>query len=268
MSLMGETLYRLFVYHYTVKQWGVEPRPLSAEMAARRVHLRTDGDRRLYRDAWEHFPPDGANTVIEAVLQGIPVHLGAEVRLGRSRRRAVAGRSTPPSSRRRSTRSPGEATALPWRGIRVHARYCETDAAGGDRDARLHGEPARPRRAVHAHRGDQARERPADPGHRRVRGVPGAPGEALPGADRAITSTSAGTASSRRASAASPRCPSPSAGGSRTTSVHQPGRGDPPGPAGRRRAPRVALTRDAGARPASSSTERRPCRPAGRDAPW
>ena len=80
-SIMGETLYRLFIYHYTTKQWGVEPRTLSAEMAVHRIHLRTDGDRRLYQDAWEYFRPGGANTVIAAMLQGIAIHLGDEIHL-------------------------------------------------------------------------------------------------------------------------------------------------------------------------------------------
>ena len=129
VSLMGETLYRLFVYHYTVKQWGVEPRTLAAEMAARRVHLRVDGDRRLYQDAWEHFSPEGVNPVIKAVLGGIPVHLEAEVHLtdlgDRLERSFDAAVVTAPLDG-----FAGEATVLPWRGIRVHARYHETDDAG------------------------------------------------------------------------------------------------------------------------------------------
>jgi UDP-galactopyranose mutase len=126
VSLLGETLYRLFVYHYTVKQWGVEPRTLAAEMGARRVHLRADGDRRLHRDSWEHFPPEGVNTVIEAVLRGIPVHVGTEIRLadlGAGPHRAFdAAVITAPLDA-----FAGEATPLPWRGIRVQARYRETE---------------------------------------------------------------------------------------------------------------------------------------------
>ena len=125
VSLMGETLYRLFVYHYTVKQWGLEPSSLSAGMGARRVHLRVNGDRRLYQDAWEHFPPEGANTAIEAALRGIPVHLGTEIRfadLGGPLLRAFdAVVVTAPLDG-----FVGEAIPLPWRGIRVHARYHET----------------------------------------------------------------------------------------------------------------------------------------------
>ena len=126
VSLMGETLYRLFIYHYTVKQWGVEPRVLAAEMAVRRVHLRVDGDRRLHRDAWEHFPPEGVNAVIEAVLRGIPVHLKTEIHLAQLRDRLH------PSFDAAVVTAPldafaGEGAALPWRGIRVIARYHQTE---------------------------------------------------------------------------------------------------------------------------------------------
>ena len=128
LSLMGETLYRLFVYHYTIKQWGTEPSTLSAGMAARRVQLRVNGDRRLHRDAWEHFPPQGMNTVFEAVLRGIPVHLGTTIRFadlgGYLQRSFDAVVITAPLDG-----FLGEATPLPWRGIRVHARYHETDGA-------------------------------------------------------------------------------------------------------------------------------------------
>jgi len=125
VSLMGETLYRLFVYHYTVKQWGVAPRTLAAEIGARRVHLRDNGDRRLHRDRWEYFAPDGANPIIEAVLRDIPLHVGVDVRLAdlgdAAFRRFDAAVVT--ASLDAFT---DEATPLPWRGIRVRARYCDT----------------------------------------------------------------------------------------------------------------------------------------------
>ena len=130
VSLMGETLYRLFVYHYTVKQWGVPPRTLAAEIGARRVHLREDGDGRLYRDVWECFWPDGANPVVEAVLDGIPVHLGVEVCLGDLGAAPFRGFDAAVVTAPLDAFA-GETTALPWRGIRVEARYCDTDEPDG-----------------------------------------------------------------------------------------------------------------------------------------
>jgi len=130
VSLMGETLYLLFVYHYTVKQWDVEPRTLSASIAVRRIHLRTDGDRRQFRDRWEYFGVQGVNPVIEAVVDGIPVHLNTVIRLGdltggllRSFDGVVC---TAPLDG-----FVGDGPPLPWRGIRVRAHYYDTGAAHG-----------------------------------------------------------------------------------------------------------------------------------------
>ena len=72
VSLMGETLYRLFVYGYTVKQWGCEPSGLSADLGRRGVTIGA-GDHKAFRDRWEFWPPLGANEVIERMLDGIPV---------------------------------------------------------------------------------------------------------------------------------------------------------------------------------------------------
>ncbi|OWY59617.1 hypothetical protein B7486_73605, partial [cyanobacterium TDX16] len=71
ISLMGETLYRLFIEGYTRKQWGTEPSTLSAALAPRRVELRDDGHRGLFRDRYEWFPAEGVNGIVEAMLDGI-----------------------------------------------------------------------------------------------------------------------------------------------------------------------------------------------------
>jgi UDP-galactopyranose mutase len=130
VSLMGETLYRLFVYHYTVKQWEVEPRTLSAQIATQRIQLRTNGERGLFRDRWQFFPPEGMNPVIEAVLHGIPVHFRAAIHLddlggplGRGYDGIVC---TAPLDG-----FVPDAAPLPWRGIRVHARHHDTDGPSG-----------------------------------------------------------------------------------------------------------------------------------------
>jgi UDP-galactopyranose mutase len=129
VSLLGETVYHLFIYHYTVKQWGVAPRTLAAEIAARRVQIRDDGDRRLHRVRWEYFWPEGANPIVEAMLHDIPIHVGVEVRLadleGATYRRFDAAVVT--ASLDAFT---GQATPLPWRGIRTRARHCETEDPG------------------------------------------------------------------------------------------------------------------------------------------
>jgi UDP-galactopyranose mutase len=75
-SLMGPTLYRLFIADYTAKQWGVDPSELSSSFAPKRVDLRNDDDTRLFRDTWELFPPAGPNTAIERLVSDVTVHAG------------------------------------------------------------------------------------------------------------------------------------------------------------------------------------------------
>jgi UDP-galactopyranose mutase len=59
ISIMGETLYRWFIYPYTYKQWGTEPKNLSSSFAPKRIDLRTDGYLGLFRDKWQGWPKGG-----------------------------------------------------------------------------------------------------------------------------------------------------------------------------------------------------------------
>ncbi len=81
ISMMGPTLYRLFIEGYTIKQWGRPPSELSSSFAPKRVELRRDGYRRLFRDTWEFFPAQGVNSVIEGVLGAVTVNLESKVTL-------------------------------------------------------------------------------------------------------------------------------------------------------------------------------------------
>lgn len=130
VSTMGRTVYELFIYHYTVKQWAVEPRSLSAAMASQRVHLRTNGDRRLFEDRWVFFGAEGVNPVIDAVLAGLPVHLGAEIRL-----RDLADVVHRGFDRVICTAAldgfVDDGPALPWRGVEVRPRFAETESVDG-----------------------------------------------------------------------------------------------------------------------------------------
>lgn len=120
-SIMGPTLYRLFVRDYSVKQWGVAASELSSAFAPKRLDLRTDGNRRLFRDTWEFFPPRGSQEIIENVARPVPVTTGSLLSLAdlpalsdefdaivvTAALDVFAGR-------------PGE---LEWRGIRNVSRY-------------------------------------------------------------------------------------------------------------------------------------------------
>ena len=129
VSLMGRRLYELFIEGYTRKQWGCEPSELSSRFAPKRVDLRDDGYTRLFRDTWEFFPPTGANSTIEAVLQPVPVTCGVEVGVDDvldlfSPADAVVVTAPLDDFLGR----PGE---LAWRGIRMVSRYTPTDAPDG-----------------------------------------------------------------------------------------------------------------------------------------
>ena len=124
-SLMGTTLYNLFIRDYTVKQWGRPATELSSSFAPKRVELRDDGYRRLFRDRWEFFPAQGMNSVIEAVLARASVTCGAELLLDdltgmQSEFDAIV--ITAPLDRLL-----GRDGELEWRGIHLRSRYVPVD---------------------------------------------------------------------------------------------------------------------------------------------
>ena len=126
MSLMGPTLYNLFIRDYTAKQWGRPATELSSSFAPKRVELRDDGYLRLFRDRWEFFPPNGINSVIEAVLAKSSVTCGAELLLD-----DLAGMQgdfdafivTAPLDRLL-----GRDGELEWRGVHLRSRYVPVES--------------------------------------------------------------------------------------------------------------------------------------------
>jgi UDP-galactopyranose mutase len=127
VGLLGETLYRWFVYGYTVKQWGCEPSRLSSRFAPKRVDLREDGRHGLFSDRWQYFPSRGVNSVIEAMLAGVAVHLGARIGLEHLDLPELSAFDhlvvTAPLDEFAGPEGRGE---LAWRGIRVVARSYPT----------------------------------------------------------------------------------------------------------------------------------------------
>lgn len=120
-SLMGATLYEMFIYGYTVKQWGCEPRELSSSFAPKRIDLRADGDRRLFKDRYQFFESAGFNSIIEAVAASAEIHAGRAISL--SDIQGFAGEFdacvvTAPLDE--LVGRPGE---LAWRGIHMASTY-------------------------------------------------------------------------------------------------------------------------------------------------
>lgn len=80
LELMGPTLYERYVYPYTKKQWGREPRLLSASWAPRRVQLRRDNDPYLFPDPYQGWP-DGKEGYTD-LIEGLIAHPSIELVTG------------------------------------------------------------------------------------------------------------------------------------------------------------------------------------------
>lgn len=75
VALMGPTLYGWFCEGYTWKQWGMDPKLLSASFAPRRLNLRTDGDPDMFRDPHQGYLSRGWQVLVHRLLHRIEVRL-------------------------------------------------------------------------------------------------------------------------------------------------------------------------------------------------
>ncbi len=76
VSIFGPTLYKLFVYNYTKKMWGKNPRDLTAEWAFDRIELRKTNSK-LFEDVWQGIPIGGYNRLLEKMVSGIPIEFNS-----------------------------------------------------------------------------------------------------------------------------------------------------------------------------------------------
>ena len=79
VSQMGPTLYDLFVGPYTEKQWGRSGCELAASLGPKRVELRTDGNRDLFRDPFQGWPAGGYGCLAEQLAAEFDVVMGQAV---------------------------------------------------------------------------------------------------------------------------------------------------------------------------------------------
>lgn len=77
LKMIGRDLYETFFYGYTRKQWGCEPRELSAAIL-KRLPVRFSYDDNYYNSTWQGIPEDGYTAVVKGILD----HPAIEVRLG------------------------------------------------------------------------------------------------------------------------------------------------------------------------------------------
>jgi len=73
ISKFGKTLYELFIYNYTKKMWGIEPRELMVEWANGRLELR-ENKSELFDEEWQGIPKEGYTNFLNNVISGITVN--------------------------------------------------------------------------------------------------------------------------------------------------------------------------------------------------
>jgi len=77
LSQVGEEIYRTFIYGYTKKQWGREPRELPASII-RRLPIRLTFDDNYFNDKYQGIPIGGYTKMIENMQEGIEVRLSTD----------------------------------------------------------------------------------------------------------------------------------------------------------------------------------------------
>lgn len=128
VDVMGKTLYEWLCYGYTLKQWGVEPREMSAAFAPKRIDLRDDGYRWLFRDRYQGYYRHGWHRLVEGLLREAEadVVLGEELTLNTLPTGADAYVVTAPLDQ-----FLGE-DPLPWRGSSFTHHLVPTRAEDGE----------------------------------------------------------------------------------------------------------------------------------------
>lgn len=77
LSEVGETIYKIFIYGYTKKQWGREPKDLPSSII-RRLPIRLDFNDNYYSDKYQGIPIGGYSKMIEKIQEGIDVLLNTD----------------------------------------------------------------------------------------------------------------------------------------------------------------------------------------------
>lgn len=117
VSLMGPTLYEWCCYGYTLKQWGREPRTLSASFAPKRLDLRSDDNPEMFRDDWQGWCDEGWQELVQQQLAWTEVRLSEK----------VTTENLPGADAYIITAALDDfiegARPLPWRGVRLAPRF-------------------------------------------------------------------------------------------------------------------------------------------------
>lgn len=78
LKFVGETIYNAFFKHYTIKQWGVDPKQLPASIL-KRLPVRFNYDDNYFAHPYQGMPKEGYSAVVSNMLDhpNITVKLGA-----------------------------------------------------------------------------------------------------------------------------------------------------------------------------------------------
>lgn len=82
LSQVGEEIYKTFIYGYTKKQWGMEPKNLPS-FIIKRLPIRLTFDDNYYFDKYQGIPTDGYSDMISKMIEGIDVALESDYFLRR-----------------------------------------------------------------------------------------------------------------------------------------------------------------------------------------
>jgi UDP-galactopyranose mutase len=77
LSQVGEEIYKKFIYGYTKKQWGRDPKELPTSII-KRIPIRLTFDDNYYDDTYQGIPIGGYTKMIEKIQEGIEVKLGID----------------------------------------------------------------------------------------------------------------------------------------------------------------------------------------------
>lgn len=129
LSQVGEEIYYTFIYGYTKKQWGTEPKNLPASII-KRLPIRLNFDDNYFFDCYQGIPTNGYTEMIRNMLEDTPVLLNVDYFSNRSYYDSLASRVvyTGPIDKFYDY----EHGSLSYRGLRFETKTFEVDDFQGN----------------------------------------------------------------------------------------------------------------------------------------
>lgn len=79
-SMIGPTLYEIFIKNYNIKQWGIHPKNMSSKWAPKRISFRKNS-KLLFHNMWSIYPTDGFTSFFKKLTKGIQIIRGEFIKL-------------------------------------------------------------------------------------------------------------------------------------------------------------------------------------------